>query len=260
MQSAWQLQSISCHPLPDEFGHGSMVGIRLRSRLMTTPAPPASPSTVLTPELRTSLTKRTDLFLLNIITANSTTQYASQTPSLTRFRDAISVHGTAVDATLLDDFRNYVPVTDYESYKPWVTRFHETPCEESRVDNLFAPGLPYFLAMSSSTSGKAPKLFPVYQQPSFDYPPPRPFFDFSDTRGPTAWIFYYGYREVKEVEREPGQVVKRIPLCLVSAGRFRMRFDWDLESDESRLSTISGYYRHSWCTTALIASSQCLTK
>ncbi|KAI9458738.1 GH3 auxin-responsive promoter [Boletus coccyginus] len=205
----------------------------LHSGPMTTP-----PSTVLTPELRTSLTKRTDRFLLNIITANSTTQYASQTPSLTRFRDAISVHGTAVDATLLDDFRNYVPVTDYESYKPWIVRFRETPCKESRVDNLLAPGLPYCLAVSSSTSGKEPKLFPVYQQPSFEYPPPRPFFDFSDTQGPSAWIFYYGYREIKEVEREPGQVVKKIPLCLVSAGRFRMRFDWDLESDESRLSTI----------------------
>ncbi|KAI9458737.1 GH3 auxin-responsive promoter [Boletus coccyginus] len=210
---------------------------------MTTPSPP---SKVLTPELRISLTKRTDFFLLNIITANSTTQYASQTPSLTRFRDAVSVHGTAVGATLLDDFRNHVPVTDYESYKPWIVRFHETPCEESRVDNLFAPGLPYCLAMSSSTSGKEPKLFPVYQQPSIDYPPPRPFFDFSDTQGPSAWIFYYGYREVKEVEREPGQVVKKIPLCLVSASWFRMRFDWDLESDESRLSTIMPYQVAPW--------------
>ena len=185
---------------------------------MTTQAPP---SKVLTPELQTSLTKRTDLFLLNIITANSTTQYASQTPCLTHFRDAVSIHGK-VDPTLLNDFRKYVPVTDYEPYRPWIARFHENPCKEWHVGNLFAPGLPYYFVVSSATSVKDPKLFPAYQNTSFEYPPPRPIFDFSGTEGLTAWI----------------------PPSLSSAGRLRIRFDWDIESDESRLSTISAYYRH----------------
>lgn len=60
----------------------------------------AFPLKVLAPELRTSLTKRTDLILRSIITANSATQYASQTPSLTHFRDAVSIHGSKVDAAL----------------------------------------------------------------------------------------------------------------------------------------------------------------
>ncbi|KAN0093414.1 hypothetical protein V8E55_004198 [Tylopilus felleus] len=152
------------------------------------------PLKVLTPALRTSLTKRTDLFLLDITRSNSTTVYASQTPSLAAFRDVVSAHGTADNAMLLDDFHNHVPVTDYESCQSWTARFHEMPCKASRVENLFAPGLPFYLAVSSSTSGKEPKLFPIYQLPSFEYPPPHPIFDFSDTLGPTAWIFYYGYK------------------------------------------------------------------
>lgn len=202
------------------------------------------PLKALTPELRVSLVNRTDFFLLNIITANWTCQYASQTPSLAPFRDTVFAHGTVYYASILDDFRNYVPVTDYDSYKPWITRFHEKPCQESRIENLFAPGLPYYLAMSSSTSGKEPKLFPWYQLTSFEYPAPRPIFDFSDCQGPIAWIFYYGYREIKEVEREPGRVVKRIPICLASAGRLRMKTNWHVDSDKSRLSTISAYRRH----------------
>ena len=153
-------------------------------------------------------------------------------------------HGTEVGATLLNDFRNYVPVTDYESYRPWIARFRENPCKEWQVGNLFAPGLPYYFVVSSATSVKESKLFPAYQNTSFEYPPPRPIFDFNGTEGLTAWIFYYGYREIKEVERKPGQVVRRIPPSLSSAGRLRIRFDWDIESDESRLSTISAYYRH----------------
>ncbi|KAF8431082.1 GH3 auxin-responsive promoter [Boletus edulis BED1] len=206
---------------------------------------------VLTPELRSSLTKRTDLYLLDIITANLPTQYASQAPSLAPFRDVVSVHGTAVVATLLNDFRSYVPVTDYEVYKPWIARFHEIPCKESRVNNLFAPGLPFYIGMSSSTSGKEPKLVPWYQHTSFGYQPPRPIFDFSDIQGPTPCIIYYGYREIKQVEREPGHVVKRIPLCLASAGQFRMKFGWNVEDDEGRLSTIMPAQVAPWGTSMI---------
>ncbi|KAN0093413.1 GH3 auxin-responsive promoter [Tylopilus felleus] len=198
---------------------------------MTRPAPPLK---VLTPELRSILHSRTDLFLLNVITANWTSQYASQTPTLAPFRDIVASHGSPFYAAILNDFRDYVPITTYDAYKPWVARFHETPCKESRVENLFAPGLPYYVAMSSSTSGKEPKLFPAYQHTSIELPAPRPIFDFSDTRGPVACIFYYGYKEIKQVERESGHVVKRIPFCLASAGRLRMKCNWHVETDESR--------------------------
>lgn len=42
---------------------------------------------------------------------------------------------------------------------PWIARFHETLCKELCVENLFAPGLPYYIGMSGSTTGKEPKLF-----------------------------------------------------------------------------------------------------
>lgn len=203
---------------------------------MTRPAPPLK---VLTPELRSILHSRTDLFLLNVITANWTSQYASQTPTLAPFRDIVASHGSPFYAAILNDFRDYVPITTYDAYKPWVARFHEIPCKESRVENLFAPGLPYYVAMSSSTSGKEPKLFPAYQHTSIELPAPRPIFDFSDTRGPVACIFYYGYKEIKQVERESGHVVKRIPFCLASAGRLRMKCNWHVETDESRFPITS---------------------
>lgn len=151
-------------------------------------------------------------------------------------------------------------MTDYESYKPWIARFYENPCKESRVGNLFASGLPFYFAVSNSMAGKEPKILPMYHHPRFEYPAPRPIFDFSDTRGPTAWIFYYGYRGIKEVEREPGQIVKRIPLCLQLAGRLRATSDWDIESDDRRLSTISMCNHRGCCMTSLTASSQCLIK
>ena len=215
----------------------------------------AAPLKVLTPELRASLTKRTDLTLLSIIRANSSAQYASQTPSLAPFRDMVAQHEMVIDATLLTDFRTQVPVTDYESCKPWIARFDEHPCILSRVDNLLAPGLPYYFGTSSSTSGKEPKLFPTYQHKSSGQPPTR-LPPAADIRGPTAWILYYGYKEVKSIEQDRGQVVKRIPVCLASAGRTRMGHGWDIDSDESRLPTISVYHRRA-ATTALIDSSQC---
>ncbi|KIJ59266.1 hypothetical protein HYDPIDRAFT_33336, partial [Hydnomerulius pinastri MD-312] len=129
------------------------------------------------------------------------------------------------------------------SYKPLVAKFDERPYKESELQNLFAPGLPHFLAVSSSTSGKAPKIFPKYLHVLQEPPQPhhhRPNFQWVD--GPTSWVYYYGYRELKEVEGEPGHVIKRIPVCLGSGGAIRMRFDWSVEDDESRLSsTVPGH-------------------
>ncbi|KAF9221101.1 hypothetical protein BS17DRAFT_768874 [Gyrodon lividus] len=201
------------------------------------PASPV-PCRSLTLKLRELLAERTDRLLLRIVRANLNTQYASQSPSLAEFRNVITPHGTEVDGTLLQGFRNHVPLMDYESYKPFVARFDEQPCKESEVENLFAPGLPVYLAVSSSTSGKAPKTFAKYHHIAKEVPPARPTLNLREAKGPTARVSYYGYRELKEVERNSGQVAKRIPVCIASGGMMRMRSGWSIDDDESRMPTI----------------------
>lgn len=187
----------------------------------------------LTPELRSIAIERTKSLLLNIVRANLNTRYASETALLAEFRDAISVHGSASDTVLVEDFGNHVPLSDYDSYKLFMTAFDKHPCKEADLDNLFAPGLPHFLAISSATSGKGSKIFPKYHCPM----PPTVF----DIRGPTAMVLFHGYSEVKEVEREPGQIVKKIPVCNGSAGTMRAMLGWtNIDEDDSRMSMISG--------------------
>ncbi|KAF9220218.1 hypothetical protein BS17DRAFT_350535 [Gyrodon lividus] len=196
------------------------------------------PCRFLTSKLRTLLTERTDRLLLRIVQANFNTKYASQSPSLAKFRDVITLHGMEVDGTLLQDFRNHVPLMDYESYKPFVARFDEQPCKESEVENLFSPGLPVYLAVSSSTSGKAPKRFAKYRHIAKEVPPVRLALGPPPAKGPVARVSYYGYRDLKEVERDSGQVVKKIPVCIASGGTMRMISGWNVDDDESRMSTI----------------------
>ncbi|KIJ05550.1 hypothetical protein PAXINDRAFT_141226 [Paxillus involutus ATCC 200175] len=127
---------------------------------------------------------------------------------------------------------------DYESYKPFVLRFNEQPCKESEVENLFAPGLPFALALSSSTSGNTPKMFAKYHHILKEAPIRRSVFDRRDVKGPENSMFCYGYKELKDVERECDQVVKRIPVGIASSANLRMVAGWSVDSDESRMSVI----------------------
>ncbi|KAF8836518.1 hypothetical protein BDN67DRAFT_320800 [Paxillus ammoniavirescens] len=200
--------------------------------------PPATPApcSSLTPKLQTLLTERTDRLLLKIVRANFNTKYASQAPSLAVFRDVVSAHGTGVDGILLRDFRSHVALMDYESYEPFVARFNEQPCKESEVENLFAPGLPFSLAMSSATSGRVPKLFAQYHHK--EEPTRRPLLDRTAAKGSEDWVLCYGYQEIKEVERQSGEVVKRVPVGIATGALVRMRVGWNVDGDESRMSVI----------------------
>ena len=194
----------------------------------------------LAPGLRQTVIEHTESNLLKIVRANLDTQYASKTPLLTEFHDAISARGSASDIELVDDFRRCVPLSDYDAYEPFMAAFTASPCKESELENLFAPGLPYTLAVSSGTSGKEPKIFPKY-----------------NTRIPSAFsggglmaaIFFNGYRELKYVEREPGQIVKKIPVSTVSAGMARAMLGWtNVDDDNGRMPIIGGQRTCLLCT------------
>ncbi|KAF8833581.1 hypothetical protein BDN67DRAFT_976531, partial [Paxillus ammoniavirescens] len=225
------------------------------AQLPTTPALCNS----LTPELRTVLSEKTDRLLSRIIRANFNTQYASQTSSLAAFRDVVSTHGTEVDGTLLQDFRSHVALMDYESYKPFVARFNEKPCKEAEVVNLFAPGLPFSLALTSTTSGKAPKMFANYHNIPQELPSRRTFSSGGGAEGRAAWVFCYAYRELKDIERDSGEVVKRLPVGGISGNTMRMRSGWSVDDDESRMSTIMPG-QVSPCAASMIRRQQSLLK
>ncbi|KAG6375686.1 hypothetical protein JVT61DRAFT_3259 [Boletus reticuloceps] len=165
-----------------------------------------------------ALPEKTNLALLRIIRDNFNTQYASQVASLAEFRDAVSAHsGTEVDASLLADFRAHVPLSNYDSYKPFVDKFNAQPCKEEDVMNMFSPGFPDLFALSSATSGSNSKMLPRYNHNARLGIPSRPLF-YTDNKDPIAALVCTGYRDVKVVERASGEVVQRIPVCIVSGG------------------------------------------
>ena len=191
-----------------------------------------------TPQWIADLPERTNHALLKIIRDNFNTQYASRAISLTEFRDAVSTHGgTEVDATLVADFRSHVPLSDYDSYKPFVDKFNLQPCKEEDVANMFSPGLPDFLAASSATSGTSPKILAKYNHHARLNIPTRPLFD-PNNKYPLAAVVCTGYRDVKVIERAPDEVVQTIPVCIASGGIVRRSLGWYADG-ESRLSLTS---------------------
>jgi hypothetical protein len=172
--------------------------------------------------------------LVQIIRDNVNTQYASQAVSLAEFRDAVSTHGgTEVDATLLADFRSHVPLSDYDSYKPFIDKFSVQPCKEEDITNMFSPGLPDFLASSSATSGTTPKIWPKYNHHAGLKIPTPPLFDPSN-KDPLAVLICTKHRDVKVIERAPGEVVEKIPVCILTGGMVRRSLGWYTD-DESRM-------------------------
>ena len=118
--------------------------------------PRLSPLVSLPPQLSASLKEETDSRLQKIIRANITSRYACSSSHLADFRLAIADKDLKEDYTL-SDFRRLVPLTDYDAYRPWLDKFMERPCKLSEVENLLAPGLPSYIAVSSSTFGSTPK-------------------------------------------------------------------------------------------------------
>ena len=195
----------------------------------------SSASATQTPERTPSLAERTNHTLLNIVRENFNTKYATQTHILSAFRDAIAAHGgTGVDAILLADFRAHVPLSNYDCYEPFAEKFNMYPCKKEEVENLFAPGLPDFLAISGGTTGPALKIFPRYNHTATCLQ----FLDPS-SKGTLASLQGCGYTRVKEIEHAPGEVVQRIPVCTGSSGMMRIRLGWGVDDDETWMSLSS---------------------
>ncbi|KIJ62984.1 hypothetical protein HYDPIDRAFT_114133 [Hydnomerulius pinastri MD-312] len=198
------------------------------------------PTRSLSTELSQQLKEHSETALSRIIKANINTQYVRGAHEFINFRAALVGNDLACRDHLVKTFRETIPFTDYDSYSPFFAKFNQQPCREDDVMNLFAPGLPDYLTASSSTSGKAPKVFARYNYSS-------------DTKaaehqgasavrtlnggGTTVFLQYLGYWCLVNVEDEDGGVVKTIIRGAGTAAFRRANLGLGLNEDQARMST-----------------------
>ena len=194
------------------------------------------------PLLSEQLRRKTDELRSSIVRANCNTQFAQTSPELTEFRRAVTglVGGVDDDIRLSELFRKTVHLTTYDSYTPFLARFFEKPCKASAIDNLFAPGLPDYLAGSSSTSGGRPKTFPKYGSLSKIRSSDAKSWVVADPlrRRTAAHLCYIRFDQMDVVD-ENNCPVTTLYVSSASAITRRMRWHLDPEKDEEKMATFS---------------------
>ncbi|KAI6028016.1 GH3 auxin-responsive promoter [Pisolithus microcarpus] len=196
------------------------------------------PLSSLSSELKAALQERTEHRLRIIAAANITTHYGISAASLSPFRQVITGKNVKEDPTIIEDFRRVVPVTDYESYSPFVAKSFSHPCKQSELENLLAPGLPSFIGISSSTTRNKSKLFAKYSRGWSNTPPTFAKLLQSAESEKTAYIYCFGYRELLEVMGEDGEIMKKIPVCIGTCGG----------TDSTRMGAIMPGHVSPWAT------------
>lgn len=209
-------------------------------------------SFTLTPKLEGLLKHRLAALLQYLVTTNSKTIYFSEAALLADFREALAkeasspevVVNTVDPQALFEAFSSTVPLSNYDAYRPFISRFMEAPRYKSKISDLLAPGLPTFVVTSSGTAGGAAKYLLKYRHPLSKLsstidgmnavtPPVK--------RGGThCIIFNLRYSEILDVmddDTDKATVVKKVPLCLGSSVAFRSHYQWGVENDEAIMTT-----------------------
>ncbi|KAF9223196.1 hypothetical protein BS17DRAFT_802680 [Gyrodon lividus] len=195
------------------------------------------PVPILTPELFDRLKKQIDGTLANLIKTNKNTRYVCESPVFGEFRSALDALGSpnheVQDDMILESYRTSVPLTNYDSYEPFVNKFFERNCRECDVKDMFSPGLPYFIAISGSTSSKNAKFFAKYRHaPGTSYENvDKDANPVSDSGGKNCIVYTLNYRQLIEVRDDEGVTVKKLPVTLMSSGSIRMQNGMDIEND-----------------------------
>ncbi|KAF9466377.1 GH3 auxin-responsive promoter [Collybia nuda] len=213
----------------------------------------AAPLTVytLTPKLAVLLKQRLGALLQYLVTTNSKTIYYKEATLLADFREALAkIAGPpevveSIDSqVLLETFSSTLPLSGYDDYRPFISRFMEPPRYNSKVSNLFAPGLPAFVVTSSGTSGGAAKYLPKYRHPlsklSSTIDGMKAVTPTVKHGGTHCIIFNLRYSELLDVLDDGAKeatVFKKIPLCLGSSAAFRSHYQWSAENDEALMAT-----------------------
>ena len=205
-----------------------------------------------TPLLSERLRRRTEELRSKIIRANCNTQFARTAPELAKFRHMTAGRVDKVgDDILSESFRKTVDLTTYDSYAPFLAGFLEKPCKASAIVDLLAPGLPDYLAESSSTSGGRPKTFPRYNRLSKVRSLDAGSSAVPDTlrRRTTAYVYYLGCDQVI-VESEDNRTVTIYLACGAVVGQ-RDRLNLNPENDGERMATFSMAHIANHLTTML---------
>ncbi|KAF8551960.1 hypothetical protein OG21DRAFT_1537748 [Imleria badia] len=189
------------------------------------------------PSFSEQLRQRTDELRSRIARVNYNTRFAQTAPELAEFRHATAGIVDGMDDDLLSDsFQNTVHLTTYDSYAPFLAGFSETPCKASAIVDLFAPGVPDFLAKSSSTSSGLTKIFPKYNCLSkIRSSDPESWAVCNTSRKrTTACISYLGCDQMN-VEDEANCPVTTIYLAASAVIGWRMHFNLDPEKDGQKM-------------------------
>ncbi|KAI6099582.1 hypothetical protein F5141DRAFT_255347 [Pisolithus sp. B1] len=120
------------------------------------------PLSTLSSELKAAPQERVERRPRDIVGANITTYYGISAGCLSLFRQVIAGKDVNEDPTIIIDFHRAVPITDYESYNPFITKVFGRPYKQSELENLLAPSQPSFIGITSSTTGNNSTLFPRY--------------------------------------------------------------------------------------------------
>jgi len=164
-----------------------------------------------------SLQNSLETLLLETIKKNCNTTYFREAPLLSKLRGQLTLT-SAEDTLILSAFSKCVPLSTYEDYRPFVTRFlRPTPYPSHEVRDLLSPGLPLFIAQSSGTSGSEFKYFPKYPHPLFTQGPPSSPPDVAQLK--TAAL--YGLHCMKTIVFEDDGVDK-IPVTIITSGYMRV--------------------------------------
>ncbi|KIJ62990.1 hypothetical protein HYDPIDRAFT_93334 [Hydnomerulius pinastri MD-312] len=168
------------------------------------------------------------------------TQYVRGAHEFINFRAALVGSDLACHDHLVKTFRETIPFTDYNSYSPFFAKFEQQPCRENDVVDLFAPGLPDYLTTSSSTSGKAPKIFARYHH-AWDMQGVAArggeAVRSTNAGGTTVFLWYLGYWCLVDIEDNDGGVVKTIIRGSGTAASRREDLYLLPNDDQARMST-----------------------
>lgn len=204
---------------------------------------PPRPISSLTAELVGSLKERTQEVLSYLVKTNSISTYFKDATSLSAFRDVLGLTSQGqLDSELLSKpdelfgaYHNSVSLSDYSDYQPFISRFFEEPCKTSAVENLMAPGMPFFIVHSACTSGATPKSYPKYRHPehmststSHVMKASNPV---SKNGGKNCIVYSLVSRQVVTALDADGQVDRRMPVCIMSTGTVRMFNDMVVDRD-----------------------------
>ncbi|KAI6044750.1 GH3 auxin-responsive promoter [Pisolithus marmoratus] len=187
------------------------------------------PLRVLTSDLVSVLKNSVEAAMVAVIKRNRHTRYVSESPVFAEFHSMLRNSGREEDGDVSDDilletYRTTIPLTTYDSYEPFVTKFLAETCQEDDVRDMFSLGLPRHIAVTSSTSSAKPKFFCKYQLPGSKR------YVFGD-KSQTFWTFSLHYRQLVKVQNRKGDIISAIPVGLGSSAGIRMRHGLEIESD-----------------------------